>query len=231
MIEINLLPGARKKSKSTGGGSSVDVRALVASLGERFKDPWLGVAVGGVLLGLLATGGMWFFQGRTVATLKEQERVAVQDSARFDAVVKATRTAQAQRDSIMRQMVIIGAIDGERFVWPHILDEVSRALPTYTWLRSIAQSSAQSTVSPEAVAAGQAPKLTVRVIGLTVDLQALTIFMKQLEASNFLENVTIAGTQSTQSEGKTVTEFTLDMAYSKPPASAIRSVPLTIAVR
>lgn len=231
MIEINLLPGARKRSKSTGGGSSMDVRALVASLGERFKDPWLGVAVGGVLLGLLATGGMWFFQGRTVATLKEQERVAVQDSARFDAVVKATRTAQAQRDSIMRQMVIIGAIDGERFIWPHILDEVSRALPTYTWLRSVAQSSAQSTVSPEQVAAGQAPKLTVRVIGLTVDLQALTIFMKQLEASNFLENVTIAGTQSTLSEGKTVTEFTLDMAYSKPPASAIRSVPLTIAVR
>lgn len=231
MIEINLLPGARKKSKSTGGGSSFDVRALLSSLGERFKDPWLGVAVGGVLVGLLATGAMWFFQGRTATTLAEQERVAVQDSARFDAVVRATRTAQAQRDSIMRQMAIIAAIDGERFVWPHLMDEVSRALPTYTWLRSVTQSSAPSTVSPEQVAAGQAPKLTLRVIGLTVDLQALTIFMKQLEASDFLENVTIAGTQATQSEGKTVTEFTLDMAYSKPPASAIRTVPLTIAVR
>jgi len=28
-----------------------------------------------------------------------------------------------------------------------------------------------------------------------------------------------------------VTEFTLDMAYSKPPASAVRTVPLTISVR
>lgn len=231
MIEINLLPGARKKTKSSGGGSSVDIKAMFASLGERFKDPWLGVAVGGVVIGLLATAGMWYYQGSTERTLKEQERVAVQDSARFEAVVRATRTAEAQRDSIMRQMAIIAAIDGERFVWPHIMDEISRALPTYTWLRSVAQSSAQSTVSPEMVAAGQAPRLTVRVIGLTVDFQALTIFMKQLEASDFLENVTIAGTQATQSEGKTVTEFTLDMAYSKPPASAIRTVPLTIAVR
>lgn len=231
MIEINLLPGARKKTKATGGGSSFDMRASLASLGERFKDPWLGVAVGGLAVGLLAIAGMWFFQGRTEAALLEQERVAVQDSARFDAVVRATRTAQAQRDSIMRQMAIIAAIDGERFVWPHILDEISRALPTYTWLRSVAQSSAASTVSPEQVAAGQAPKLTLRIIGLTVDLQALTIFMKQLEASDFLENVTIAGTQATQSEGKTVTEFTLDMAYAKPPAGAIRTVPLTIAVR
>jgi Tfp pilus assembly protein PilN len=231
MIEINLLPGARKKSKSTGGGSKIDVRAAIAALGERFKDPWLGIAAGGLTVGLLAVGAMWFFQGRTESTLQEQERVAVQDSARFAAVVKATQTAQAQRDSIMRQMAIIAAIDGERFVWPHLLDEISRALPTYTWLRAVAQSSAQSTVSPEMVAAGQGPRLTVRVVGLTVDLQALTIFMTQLEASDFIENVTIAGTQATQSEGKTVTEFTLDLVYSKPPASAIRTVPLTIAVR
>jgi Tfp pilus assembly protein PilN len=81
------------------------------------------------------------------------------------------------------------------------------------------------------VAAGTAPKLTVRVIGLTVDVQALTIFMKQLEASEFLENVTLAGSDATTVEGKQVTEFTLDMAYSKPPATAVRTVPLTIAVR
>jgi len=231
MIEINLNPGTRKRTKSTGGGSSVDVRALFAKIGEKFKDPWLGVAIGGLAIGLLASGGMWFFQGRTKAALAEQVQAAVQDSTRFDAVVKATALAQAQRDSIMRQMGIIQAIDSERFVWPHIMDEISRALPTYTWLRSVAQASAPVTTSPEQVAAGTAPRLTVRIIGVTVDLQALTIFMKQLEASEFLENVSIIGTQATQAEGKTVTEFTLDLAYSKPPASAVRTVPLTIAVR
>lgn len=233
MIEINLLPGARKKTKATGGGggSSVDVRALFAQLGERFKDPWLGVAVGGLAVGLLAVGAMWFFQSRTETALLEQEQIAVQDSARFDAVVKATRRAQAQRDSIMRQMAIIAAIDRERFVWPHILDEVSRALPTYTWLRSVVQTNAAATASPEAVAAGTAPKVAVRVIGITVDLQALTIFVKQLEASDFLENVTIVGTQATVAEGKQVTEFTVDLQYQTPPESAVRTVPLTIAVR
>ena len=230
MIEINLLPGARKKSRSSGG-SSIDVRAFAASLGERFKDPWMGIAVGGVAVGLLAIGGMWVLQGREEAALLEQESVAVQDSTRFEGVVRATRVAEAQRDSIQRQMSIIAAIDGERFIWPHVMDEVSRALPTYTWLRSVNQTNASSTVTPEAVAAGTAPKLTVRGIGLTVDVQALTIFMKQLEASEFLENVTLAGSDATTVEGKQVTEFTLDMAYSKPPATAVRTVPLTIAVR
>ena len=230
MIEINLLPGARRKSKS-GGGSSLDVRALAASLGERFKDPWMGIAVGGVAIGLLAIGGMWYMQKRETTTLLEQERVAVQDSTRFEGVVRATRLAAAQRDSIMRQMSIIAAIDGERFVWPHVMDEIARALPTYTWLKSVSQSNAAATVTPEAVASGSAPKLMIRVIGLTVDVQALTIFMKQLEASDFLENVTLAGSDAALVEGKQVTEFTLDFAYSKPPATSVRTVPLTIAVR
>ena len=67
MIEINLLPGARKK-KGSSGGSSLDVRAFAASLGERFKDPWMGLAVGGVALGLLAIGGMWYLQRSASAT-------------------------------------------------------------------------------------------------------------------------------------------------------------------
>lgn len=231
MIEINLLPGARKRSKATGGGSSVDVRAMFGQLGERFKDPWLGVAVGGVTIGLLAVGGMWYLQGKTRAALLEQETVAVQDSARFDAVVSATRAAQAQRDSIMRQMAIIAAIDGERFVWPHIMDEISRALPTYTWLSSVVETSAATPVTAETMAAGGAPKLTIRIIGYTVDFEAVAIFNRNLEASEFLENVVLGPTIEKSVEGKAVKEFTFDLAYSKPPASAVRTVPLTIAVR
>ena len=230
MIEINLLPGARKK-KGSSGGSSLDVRALVASLGERFRDPWMGVAVGGAAIGLLAIGGMFYLQREATAALAEQERVAVQDSTRFEGVLRSTRVAAAQRDSILRQMAIIAAIDGDRFIWPHVMDEIARALPTYTWLRSVSQSNAATTVSPEAVAAGIAPRLSIRLVGITVDVQALTIFMKQLEASEFLESVTLAGSDATTVEGKQVTEFTLDMAYSKPPESAVRLVPLSIAVR
>lgn len=230
MIEINLLPGARKK-KGSSGGSSLDVRALVASLGERFRDPWMGVAVGGAAIGLLAIGGMFYLQREATAALGEQERVAVQDSTRFEGVLRSTRVAAAQRDSILRQMAIIAAIDGDRFIWPHVMDEIARALPTYTWLRSVSQTNAATTVSPEAVAAGIAPRLSIRLVGLTVDVQALTIFMKQLEASEFLESVTLAGSDATTVEGKQVTEFTLDMAYSKPPESAVRLVPLSIAVR
>ncbi len=230
MIEINLLPGARKKSRSSRS-ASLNVGAILADLGARFKDPWLIFAVAGVVIGIATSGTLFFLQGRTQATLEEQQRIAVQDSTRYAAVLAQRTAAEAQRDSILRQMAVITAIDGDRFVWPHILDEVARALPTYTWLRTVAQSSAAAPVTPEAAAAGAAPPLTIRVIAYTVDIQALTIFMRQLEASPFFENVTLAQSEVAVTEGKEVTSFELQLRYSKPPAAAIRTVPLTIAVR
>jgi Tfp pilus assembly protein PilN len=230
MIEINLLPGARKKSRSTKG-ASVNVGALFAGVGSSLKDPWLAVAVGGVAIGVAVTALMYVFQGREQSALEEQQRIAVQDSTRYAAVLAQRSAAEAQRDSILRQIVIISAIDGDRFVWPHVMDEVARALPTYTWLRSLAQSSASTPISPEAVAAGEVPPLTIRLVAYTVDQQAVTIFMKQLEASPFLKNVTLGVSEQAVTDGKEVTQFQLDMQYMKPDASVIRTVPLSIAVR
>lgn len=230
MIEINLLPGARKKSRSTSG-ASLDVRALFADFASRLKDPWLAVAVGGLALGLGLTAAMWFFQGRTLSALEEQQRIATQDSTRYAAVLAQRDAAEAQRDSILRQIAVIAAIDGDRFVWPHVMDEVSRALPTYTWLRSLAQSSSAAAVAPEAVASGTIPPVGIRLVAYTVDQQAVTIFMRELEASPFIQNVTIGSSEQVVTDGKEVTQFQLDMQYSKPDSSVIRTVPLSIAVR
>lgn len=230
MIEINLLPGARKKSKSSRT-ASLNIGAILGSLSERFKDPWLIVAIAGVVIGLAGVAGQYWYQSRTEATLAEQQRVAVQDSARYAAVLTQRRAAELQRDSILRQIAVIRAIDGDRFVWPHVLDELSRALPTYTWLSSVLQSSAATTVTPEMAAAGTAPRLGIRVSAYTADIQAVTIFMRQLEASPFFENITLGSTEVAVTDGKEVTQFQVTMTYSRPDSSAIRTVPLSIAVR
>lgn len=230
MIEINLLPGARKK-KGSSKSASLNLGAVFGDLASRLKDPWLAIAIVGVVIGLSASGAMYVAQDREAATLEEQQRVAVQDSTRYAAVLAQRSAAESQRDSILRQIAVISVIDGDRFIWPHVMDEVARALPTYTWLRSVLQTSAAAPISPEAAAAGNAPRLGLRIVAYTVDIQAVTIYMKNLEASPFLENVTLGVSEQAVTDGKEVTQFTLDMQYSKPDGSAIRTVPLSIAVR
>jgi Tfp pilus assembly protein PilN len=230
MIEINLLPGARKKQRSSRG-PSLNIGALLASVGERFKQPWLIVMIAGLVIGVLGIGGQFELHRRTQAALLEREQVAVQDSTRFAAVLAQRRAAEAQRDSVLRQIAVIRAIDGDRFVWPHLMDEIARALPTYTWLSSVIQTTSAAPVSPEAAAAGQVPRLGLRLIGYTADIQAVTIFMKNLEASPFLENITLGPTEAAVTDGKEVTQFTISMQYSKPDPSVLNTVALDLAVR
>lgn len=229
MIEINLLPGARAKSR--GGARGIDITALLGFAKQLITDPWLAVAIGGILLGGTTTGAMAFVQQRVESRLAELVGTAQADSSRYREVVDQVQIAQAKRDSVLSQMSIIAAVDGQRFVWAHVLDEVSRALPTYTWLKSIAPSGAATAPSAEQIAAGEAPPLGIRVIGVTVNIQALTIFMKQLEDSPFLTNVTLAVSAVAQVEGKEVTEFTLDMAYETPDPALLQSIPLKFTVR
>jgi len=250
MIEINLLPGSGKKksSRSSGGGSArkINFGALLAGITQRIRDPWLISAVGSVVLSVAVVGTAYLYQEQRISSLSAAEQAGLADSTRYAAALKERQRADARRDTLLRRMNLIRAIDEDRFIWPHVLDEVSKALPPYTWLSSLAfMGTPQGSVN---VAAGAKPEsgddkkgkkakkvdvevprdeVRIRMIGLTPDIQALTRFMRQLEASPFFGDVQLNNSQLAQDQGKDVTQFTLDVTYTRPDTSVIKRVPLT----
>ncbi len=70
-----------------------------------------------------------------------------------------------------------------------------------------------------------------RLVGNTVDIQALTRFMKLLEASPFIQNVQLAKSEIAMVDGKEVTEFVLDAQYERPDSSMIVTAPVSLSVR
>lgn len=243
MIQINLLPGAAKKSRS---GQSFSFKNLGAGFVAKVRDPYLLGAVSSMMVAVTAISSMHVTQKATADDLGIRETVAMRDSTRFAMILKDRRRATAKRDSVLKQLDIIRSIDNDRYVWPHIMDEVSRSLPPYTWLKSIAQTSA--VVTPAIL--GEAPSDTAkkgaakkkdpeptnepmrfRVIGNTVDMQALTRFMKLLETSPFIQNVQLAKSELVMLDGKEVTEFQLDADYERPDKSVITTAPVSLSVR
>ncbi|PYP66453.1 MAG: hypothetical protein DMD26_07775, partial [Gemmatimonadetes bacterium] len=141
MIEINLLPGSgKKKSSRSGGGAAkkINFGAFFANITQKIRDPWLISAVGTVVASVVIVGGTYLYQEQRVSSLGSAETVALADSARYAAALKERAKADARRDTLLRRMNLIRAIDEDRFIWPHVLDEVSKALPPYTWLSSLA---------------------------------------------------------------------------------------------
>jgi Tfp pilus assembly protein PilN len=256
MIEINLLPGSGKKSR--GRSSGIALGGVFSGIIAQVKDPYLMGTAALVILSAVATVGLWGLQQSTSSRLDRELQTAVQDSIRFGLMIKERRKVIAQRDEVLGQLSMIKSIDDNRFIWPHLMDEISRALPPYTWLTSMAQTSAvpappgsDPPAPPPGVAPGAQPppagsaaaaakaaadsaaaaRLTFRLIGQTVDIQALTRFMKDLEASPFIQDIQLIKSVTVIVEQREVTEFQLDAAWETPDPSVIRTVPVSLAVR
>ena len=200
-------------------------------------------AAASVIIAAAGIGGMHFTQSSKLALVDARQAQALRDSTRFALVLKERRRAEAKRDSVIKQLEIIKSIDNDRFVWPHILDEVSRSLPPYTWLKSIAQTAGSAAPVPAAPNTDKGGKdqkhdpqpsteaLRFHIVGNTVDIQALTRFMKLLETSPFVQNVQLARSEMVMVDGKEVTEFQLDAEYQRPEAGVITTAPVSLSVR
>jgi Tfp pilus assembly protein PilN len=258
MIEINLLPGDGKKKRraKTGGGAKFQFNPAqwFAGIAEKVTDKYLLGAIGAAAVSGLLIAFMFIHQTAQARSLEQREAKAVNDSAQFSAVLNAKARAEATRDSLYQQIAIIKSIDDSRYLWSHLMYEVSNALPQYTWLTEITQTSqprsaavadtskkaaADTTKSLKQQAAARnvarkarsdsllaaAKDIKFKIVGHT---QALTRFMKALEASPFIQNVQLSRSDLVQAEGKEVTEFTLEAETQTPPAFAIKTVPLVV---
>ncbi|MFL5479432.1 MAG: PilN domain-containing protein [Gemmatimonadaceae bacterium] len=266
MIEINLLPGDAKKRKKGGAKTSSSARInfnprqWLAGITEKITDKYMlgavaAVGVSGALIVLL-----FISQTARAAMLESRETKAVKDSAQYSAVLTAKARAEATRDSLYQQIAVIKSIDDSRYLWSHLMYEISNALPQYTWLTEVSQTSnpksvaaadttkkaapadTNTTQSPRERAAARdrakkqradslladAKTVQFKIIGHTVDIQALTRFMKSLEASPFIQNVQLKQSDLVQAEGKEVTEFTLQAETQPPPPFAVKTVPLIV---
>jgi Tfp pilus assembly protein PilN len=249
MIEINLLPGA-KKAKRGAGVPSINFAAIGAAISARVKDKYLASAVGSAILAVVVVGFLFISQRNRESDLRAAEAKAVADSTRFASIMLQRARALARRDSAVIQLNLIKAIDEDRYIWPHLMEEVSRALPIYTWLRNLALTGTPQGTRPAASVVRMPPLDTgktkrkkplavriprdpvrVRMIGRTVDIQALTRFMRSLEDSPFLGSVQLNKSELAIDGGKELTQFTLDMAFVRPDTLLLRRVPFTVTSR
>lgn len=210
MITINLKPGAKrgKASSSFKGGL-----AALSELRGRVKEPWPIAAIV-VWIGTLGFLGYTAISSATSLHRVEGEMNKVRSEANNLRKLIANRhKAQAQRDSVISQIATIRAVDGDRYVWPHILDEITRALPAYTWLTDL------TTVAPPAVdSTSTAPQpVGVQMNGRTMDIQGFTHFMRQLEESPWLSGVTLISTGTEIDHSRAVTVFTVKASYVRQP--------------
>jgi Tfp pilus assembly protein PilN len=224
MISVNLRPGAKRGRAAPSLGLNL---GALKGLGERFKNPLPALALVAWVGAIGFLGWTFVRTGSQLGTLEPQLESTRAEHHRFEDFVRQKRREEAGRDSILAQIRTIQQVDGDRYVWPHILDEVARALPAFTWLVDV--SPAPPPAVPDTTSSA-APPVNVQITGRTVDIQGYTRFMRRLEDSPWLGNVVAISASTVVEQGRAVTAFVVQATFTPADSSYVRTVPISQSV-
>jgi len=218
VIEINLLPGAKRKRGGAGFKLALpDFKALTGL----FKDPWLVACVVAWLLVLAADLPMFLRTRTEWAELSARYASVRREERTYNSLIARRRQFERARDSLIVEVDVIRSVDRDRYIWPHLLDAVTKALPDFTWLNRLAS------------VGGDADSLAstgFQLEGYTVDVQGYTRFLRNLEASPFIRAVEPGPTTLDILDGREVTSFRVSARYEEPDSSLLTLQPLGAAL-
>ncbi len=248
MITVNLRPDLKRKrlARNPLQGITEGIRGL----GAKVKDP-LPLMVMGSWVGVIGFFGFVMVStNQQLGQLEPRLEQTRAENKRFRAFLTEKRHQEMIRDSLVAQIGVIRTVDGDRYVWSHVLDEVSKALPAYTWLTDMGAdgvSDRRGTTPPPAntpaakkAAADSAAAVPARaargpvpftINGRTVDIQAYTKFLRQLEASPWITDVTPVSAQTVVEKERPITAFSIKATFRDADSAYIRTVPLSQSVR
>jgi Tfp pilus assembly protein PilN len=225
MITINLKPGVRRAVQKSGpafGGLQERFKGLSSGV----KEPWLAFALGAWAIVLVGLGGLFLRSNAQLNTLVPKLEETQAEQRRYEGFLMEKRRAERVRDSVLSQIGTIAAVDRDRYIWPHLLDDIANAVPDFTWLVEVAQvGTGTPGTNIDSTGVGTPPPV-VRIVGMTNDLQNYTAFMRRLEASPWLSDVMAVDAKTVVVMNRALTRFTLQASYARADDSQIRTVPI-----
>lgn len=224
MITINLRPGAKR---APTGSPLAGLGERAKGLAAKVKDPALSAAIG--ISTVVLAFVLWGFIGTSMKMNRLQPEMdeARAENQQFRTLLAQIRREERIRDSVVTELQTLRQVDRDRYVWPHILEEVSRALPPATWLTTVAPvSGASGGVVIDQDGNLAAPTLQIEINGRAMDIQGFTRFMRQLEDSPWLSGVTAMSANTLIEQNRAVTAFVVRASFHHADEAYVRRVPV-----
>lgn len=220
-IEINLRPGPKKKRRGRKPEFKLpDFKGLL----EQVKDPLLVGAIASWVVSLLFIGVVYAMEAGTLAEINprleqlEDRRRDLRDE------IEARQESDSLLAALASELSAIRQIDGERYVWPHIMEEIAVALPPFTWLIGVDYLPAVPDLDEDV----ENPPTEVLITGHTSDMQAYTGFLRRLGESSWLTNVVGGATLMVEEQGRSVLAFSITVTFRQSDSFATVPVLATV---
>jgi Tfp pilus assembly protein PilN len=225
-IEVNLLGGPKKARKAGAGLSLPDFSQMFAQV----KDPLFIGAIAAVVVAVLFVGIVFTMDQAKISSLESEATEVRAEARRYATLVRQKRQAEGLRDSLIVELQAIREIDGDRYVWPHVMEEVTRALPDYSWLVGIATIPVARPVVIDSVAPPP-PPVRFEVDGRTSEIAAYTRFLRRMAASPWFTNIVEGPATTVVEDEKAMRAFSVTATFQQADSAFMRTVPVIESVQ
>jgi len=151
-----------------------------------------------VVLVIIVAAALWIGQKNRISNLN-REIVGLQNKLdTLKVYVEEVTKIEAKEKEIEMRVRPIQQLNRDRFLIAHLMDDISTAIPEYTWLTSMNLS-----------------ETNLKIVGHSVSNLLIAEFMENLEKSPFITNVDLEVLEKKKAGEQEVMEFKINAACSK----------------
>ncbi|MDX1622721.1 MAG: PilN domain-containing protein [Gemmatimonadota bacterium] len=189
-VRINLVPGERRERRRRPGLPSIPAPAAEWLP----RSPSVVVGVLGLIV-VLALVFLYFEERSEVSEARAAIEEAEADSARLHSELVRVRSMEEAQERLAGRVEMLENVVEGRLYWIETMEVLSRVLPEYTWLRAIDRED----LGPD----------RMRISGATFSNAAVTEYMRDLESSPQLADVSLVGVSRAETDSISYQEFTI----------------------
>jgi type IV pilus assembly protein PilN len=191
MIRINLIAPEKPSKKP----------ARVSAPAGAFQFYLLLILFGGGAAA--ADVGLWLLKTAQIKDLDKNIAARTARQKELQAIKDQVDALEAKRKTYQMKVDLIERLRREQSDPVHMLDEISKALPEFVWLKSIEQAGS-----------------SLKISGFSNGLTAVADFMSALQRSGWFPSVEMGQTKESGSSGSQVIEFALTATFKNPESAA-----------
>ena len=199
MIRINLLAAERERTKKKA-----------VTFGTAGQKMAIGCSMI-LLLAVLFIGWRYWALARESNQLDAEIAAAQQETTRLHSVIQQVQQFEQRKAQLQQRVALIETLRKGQTGPVHMLDQISRALPTMLWLTELKQTNDD-----------------VQIDGKCTNQTAVAEFISNLEASGYfkksIEIISTATETAAQVPGELI-KFTLKATFRQPDAAPAPAAP------
>jgi type IV pilus assembly protein PilN len=176
---------------------------------RKARQKQFGVLAGLVAaLGLVVAGLLWFLFDSQIENQKGRNNYLTQEIATLEKQIEEIRKIREETASLLAKKQVVEGLQSNRSEPVYLLDQLLRQLPEGLYLKSIKQTGVK-----------------VNVTGYAQSNARVSAFMRNIEASPYLENPNLIEIKAVTVNNQRANEFSLDFAIKRAKADDGKGAP------